>query len=180
MLVPTYTTFIRAHSYQNFHYFSISFQNPLITLCCLSFTGPHYRSSYTCSQPATGYTALLSTALWVHPCPTKTFSSFSSVCRPTSPHFPFARRPTALLVPTLPHINTNIHPSKQTPSSIHNFHCTFTALTNSSFFTHSHSASLWGYPTQSRSQPPCEPSYLHPQCSLHAHPCTCYRTQRPH
>ena len=36
---------------------------------------------------------------------------------------------------TLPHINTNIHPSKQTPSCIHNFYCTLTALTNSSFFT---------------------------------------------
>ena len=69
LLVRTCTTFIRAPSCQNFHYFSISFDNPLTTLCCLSFTGPYYRSSYTCSQPATGYTALLLTALWVQPCP---------------------------------------------------------------------------------------------------------------
>ena len=50
LLVRTYTTIIRAPSYQNFHHFSISFDNPLTTLCCLPFTGPHYRSSYTCSQ----------------------------------------------------------------------------------------------------------------------------------
>ena len=70
----------------------------------------------------------------------------------------------------LPHINTNIHPSKQTPSCIHNFHCTFTELTNSSFFTHRPTASLWGYPSQFRSHPPCKPPHLHPQYSLHAHP----------
>ena len=98
LFVPTYTTFIRAPSCQNFDYFSISFDNPLTTLCCLSFTDPYYRSSYTCSQLATGYTAYLLTALWVQPCPTTTFSSFSSICRPSSPPFPFARRPTALLV----------------------------------------------------------------------------------
>ena len=70
---------------------------------------------------------------------------------------------------TQPHINTNIHPSKQTPFCVHNFHCTFTELTNSSFFTHHHTASLWGNPTQSRSHPPCKPHHLHPQYSLHAH-----------
>ena len=73
LLDPTYSTFIRTPSYQNFYLFSISFDNPLTTLCCLSFTGPYYSSSYTCSQPATGYTALLSTALWVKPCLTTTF-----------------------------------------------------------------------------------------------------------
>ena len=71
---------------------------------------------------------------------------------------------------TLPHINTNIHPSKQTPSCIQYIHCMLTAFSNSSFFIHRHSASLWGYPTQSRSQPPCKPPHLHPQYSLHAHP----------
>ena len=55
---------------------------------------------------------------------------------------------------TIPHINTNIHPSKQTPSCIHNFHCTFTTLTNSSFITHRHTAYLWGYPTKSMSTHP--------------------------
>ena len=64
---------------------------------------------------------------------------------------------------TLPHVNTNIHSSKQTPSCIHNFHCTFTELTNSSFFTHRHTAYLWGCPTQSRSHPPCNTPHLHPQ-----------------
>ena len=105
LLVPTYTTFICAPSSQNFHYFTISFDNYLTTLCCLSFTGPHYRSSYTCIQLATGCTALLSNALWCQPFPTTTFSSFSSVYRPTSPPFPFASRPTALLVltPISPH-----------------------------------------------------------------------------
>ena len=51
LIVRTYTTFICTPFYQNFHYCSISFDNPLTTLCCLSFTGPHYRSSYTCNQP---------------------------------------------------------------------------------------------------------------------------------
>ena len=104
LLVPTYTTFIGAPSY-----FSISFDNPLTTLCCLSFTGSYYRSSYTCSQPQTDYMALLSTALSVQPFLTTTFSSFSSVCRPTSPPFPFARRPTALLV-----LNPTSHQYKNT------------------------------------------------------------------
>ena len=71
---------------------------------------------------------------------------------------------------TLPHINTNIHPSKQTPSCIHHVHCTFTAFSNSSFFIHCHPASLWGYPTQSRSHSPFKPPHLHPQYSFHAHP----------
>ena len=57
---------------------------------------------------------------------------------------------------------TSTHPSKETPSCIHNLHCTFTALTNSSFNTHRHTASLWGYPTQFRSHPPCKPPHLHP------------------
>ena len=35
LLVRTYATFIRAPSYQNFHYFSILFDNYLTTLCCL-------------------------------------------------------------------------------------------------------------------------------------------------
>ena len=173
LLVPTYTTFIRAPFYQNFHS-NISFDNPLLFIVNpLLFTVhwcPYYRSSYTCRQPATGYTALLSTALWVQPCPTTTFSSFSSVCRPTSSPFPFARRPTALLVLNPTSHQHNIHTSKQTSFCIHNFHGTFTALTNSSFFTHRHTASLWGYPTQSRSHPPCKPPHLHPQYSLHAHP----------
>ena len=65
----------------------------------------------------------LPTARWVKPSLTITFSSFSSVCRPISPPFPFARPHAASLVlnPTSHH--TNIHPSKQTPSCMHNFHC---------------------------------------------------------
>ena len=109
MLVHTYTTFIRESSCQNFHYFNISFDNPLTTLCCLPFIASHYRSSYTCSQRATGYTALLSTALWVQPCLTTNFSPFSSVCRPISSSFQFARRPTALLV-----LNPTSHQHKHT------------------------------------------------------------------
>ena len=105
LLVPTYTTFIRAPSYQNFHYFSISFDNPRQPLL---FIVHRLLLSLTYSQPATGCTALLSTALWVQPCPTTTFSSFSSVCRPTSPPFPFAR-PTALLV-----LNPTSHQHKHT------------------------------------------------------------------
>ena len=109
LLVPTYTTFIRAPSYQNFHYFNISFDNYLTTLCCLSFSDPQYRSSFTCSQPAIGCTSLLLTALSVQSCSTTTFSSFSSVCRPTSPSFQFARRPSALLV-----LNPTSHQHKHT------------------------------------------------------------------
>ena len=167
LLVPTYTTFIRAPSYQNFHYFNISFYKHLTILCCLSFAGPYYYSSYTCSQPVTGCTALLLTALWVQPCHTTTFSSFSSVCLLSSSSLV---GPLPCSSSTLPHINTNIHPSKQTPSCIHNFHCMFRALNNSSYFTHRYTTSLWGYPTQSRSHPPCKPPHLHPQHSLHAHP----------
>ena len=68
------------------------------TTLCLSFTGPYHRSSYTCSQPATGCTAHLINCTSVQPCSSTTCSSFSSVCLPTSPLFQFARRPTALLV----------------------------------------------------------------------------------
>ena len=162
----------------NCHYFSISFDNPLTTLCCLSFIGP-YSSSYTCSQLATGYTALLSTALWVQPCPPQPSHHFPlSVDPPLLPSRSLVG-PLPCSSSTLPHINTNIHPSKHTPSCIHNVYCTFTAPTNSSFFTHLHTASLWGYPTQSRAHPPCKPPHLHSQHSLHAHLWTCYRTQRP-
>ena len=66
---------------------------------------------------------------------------------------------------TLPHINTNIYPSKQTPFCIHNFHCTFTSLANSSFFTHRHTATLWGYSSN--------PGPTHPAnlliCTLNTH-----------
>ena len=79
------------------------------TTLCLSFTGPYHRSSYTCSQPATGYTAHLINCTSVQPCPTTTCSSFSSVCLPTSSLFQFARRPTALLV-----LNPTSHQHKHT------------------------------------------------------------------
>ena len=51
---------------------------------------------------------------------------------------------------------------------------TLTALTNSSFFTHRYTASLWGHPTQPRCHLPLKPPHLHPQYPLHAHPWTCY------
>ena len=130
------------HYLNNFHYFSISFGNYLTTLCCLPFTGPHYRSSYTCSQPqlATQRSYQL-------------YSGFNHFPPQPSHHsplsidpslFPFSSRvgPLPCSSSTLPHIYTNIHPFKQTPSCINNFHCTFTELTNSSFFTHRHTASL--------------------------------------
>ena len=88
--------------------------------------------------------------------------------------------PVPCLSLTLPHINTSIHPSKQTPSCIHNFHRTLTVLTNSSFFTHHYTASLWGHSTQPRSYPPLKSLHLRPQYPLLAHPWTCYCTQRPH
>ena len=81
----------------------------LFTTLCLSFTGPYHRSSNTCSQPATGYTAHLINCTSVQPCPTTTGSSFSSDCLPTSPLFQFARRPTALLV-----LNPTSHQHKHT------------------------------------------------------------------
>ena len=74
-----------------------------------SFPGPYHRSSYTCSQPTTGYTAHLTNCTSVQPCPTTTCSSFSSLCLPTSPLFQFARRPTALLV-----LNPTSHQHKHT------------------------------------------------------------------
>ena len=90
------------------------------TTICLSFTGRYHRSSYTCSQPATGYTAHLINCTSVQPCPTTTCSSFSSVCLPTSPLFEFARRPTALLVlqPYLTSTQTYIYLNKLPPAYI--------------------------------------------------------------
>ena len=79
------------------------------TTLCLSRTGPYHRSSYTCSQPATGYTARLIRCTSIQPCPTTTCSSLSSVCLPTSPLFQFARRPTSLLV-----LNPTSHQHKHT------------------------------------------------------------------
>ena len=75
----------------------------------LSFTSPYHRSSYTCSQSATGYTAHLINCTSVQPCPTTTCSSFSSVCLPTSPLFQFARRPTAMIF-----LNSTSHQHKHT------------------------------------------------------------------
>ena len=74
-------------------------------------------------------------------------------------------RPQPYLTSTQAYLHLN-----KLPPAYQNFHCTFTALTNSSFFTQRHTASLRGYPTQSRSHPPCKPPRLHPQHSLHAHP----------
>ena len=82
----------------------VLFYNPLFI-----FTGPYHRSSYTCSQPATGYMAHLINCTSVQPCPTTICSSFSSVCLPTSPLFQFARRSTALLV-----LNPTSHQHKHT------------------------------------------------------------------
>ena len=166
LLVPTYTTFIRAHSYQNFHYFNISFDNYLTTICCLSFTGPHYRSSYTCSQPQLATRRSYQLHFWLnHGSPQPSHHSPLSIDPPL-----LSSSSLSCSSSTQPHINTNIHPSNQTPSCIHNFHCTFTSPTNLSFFNNRHTASLWGYPTQPMSHPPFKPSHLHPQHSLHAHP----------
>ena len=63
---------------------------------------------------------------------------------------------------TLPHLDTNIHPSKQTSSCLYNFHSTLTARTYSSFFSHRYTPSLCGYPTQPRSHLPLKPPHLHP------------------
>ena len=121
---PTKTFIILA-----FHLATI-WQPFVVYLCCLSFTGPHYRSSYTCSQPQLA----IQRSNQLH-------SGFNHAPLQPSHHSPLSIDPSllpssSLVGPlpcsssTLPHINTNIHPSKQTPSCIHNFHCTFTELTN--------------------------------------------------
>ena len=70
LLVCTYITFIRAPSYQNFHYFRVSFGNYLTTLSCLPLLFIIHRHSLSLIvhvySTATGFMALLSTTLWLN------------------------------------------------------------------------------------------------------------------
>ena len=129
LLVPTYTTFIRAPSYQNLHYCKISFDNYLTTIVVYRSTALIIAHRTRVINPATGCTALSSTSLWVQPCPPQ--PSHHSPLYVDPPLLPSSSLvgPQPFSSPTLPHINTNIHPSTQTATRIHNFHCTLTALT---------------------------------------------------
>ena len=130
LLVPTYTTFIRAPSYQNFHYFSISFENPRQPL--VVYRSPALIITHRTRVVNPQLAARCSYQLhfgFNHAPPKPSHHSHLSVDPPLLPSRSLVG-PLPCSFSTLPHINTNIHPSKQTPSCIHNFYCTFTALTN--------------------------------------------------
>ena len=108
LLVPTYTTFIREPSYQNFHYSNFHFttlRSPFVVYRSPALIIAH-RTHVVNPQLATWRSYQLHSGF--NHAPLTTFSSFF-VCRPTSPPFPFSRRPTAL-----PVLNPTSHQHKHT------------------------------------------------------------------